>query len=139
MKDDIRWKQRFDNFDRTFILLREVQEQGLAQLSQLEKEGAVQRFEFAFELAWKTLKDYLEEQGVVIREATPRKVIKAAFSAGILNDAQLWIDMLDHRNLLSHRYDFRTFDEALKKITTQYFAAFDRLHEFFLIRLVKNE
>lgn len=138
MRDDIRWKQRFDNFDRAFVLLREVQERGLACLSQLEKEGAIQRFEFAFELAWKTLKDYLEEQGIEIREATPRRVIKEAFSVGILEDAQVWIDILQHRNLLSHRYDFKIFDDALNKISERYFAAFDRLHEFFLTRLVEN-
>lgn len=136
---DIRWKQRFDNFDRAFVLLREVQERRMDSLTQLEKEGAIQRFEFAFELAWKTLKDYLEEQGVIIKEATPRKVIKEAFSVGILDDAQVWMDILQHRNLLSHKYDFKTFDEALKKMVSRYFAAFDRLHEFFLIRSVENE
>ncbi|MBF0123876.1 MAG: nucleotidyltransferase substrate binding protein [Magnetococcales bacterium] len=138
MEDDIRWQQRFNNFDRAFVLLREVQERGLASLSQLEKEGAIQRFEFAFELAWKTLKDYLEEQGVAFKEATPRKVIKEAFSVGILEDAQVWMDILQHRNLLSHRYDFRIFDDALNKISESYFAAFDRLHEFFLMRLVEQ-
>ncbi|MGE0824525.1 MAG: nucleotidyltransferase substrate binding protein [Candidatus Binatia bacterium] len=54
MNSDIRWKQRFDNFDRAFVLLREVYDRGVDSLSQLEKEGAIQRFEVAFELAWKT-------------------------------------------------------------------------------------
>ncbi len=131
---DIRWKQRFDNFDRAFLLLREVQERGVASLSQMEKEGAIQRFEFTFELAWKTLKDYLEAQGIVLRESSPRTVIKEAFAMGILEDAQLWMDIMRHRNLLSHTYAFKTFDEALKELETRYFAAFDRLHEFFLSR-----
>ncbi len=139
MMNDTRWKQRFDNFDRAFVLLREVQDRGLASLSQLEKEGAIQRFEFAFELAWKTLKDYLEDQGVEIKEATPRKIIKEAFSAGILPDAQVWMEILQYRNLLSHRYDFKTFDDALQKVSESYFAAFDRLHEFFLMHLVEDE
>ncbi|MBF0425723.1 MAG: nucleotidyltransferase substrate binding protein [Magnetococcales bacterium] len=138
MRDDIRWKQRFANFDRAFVLLREVQERGLASLSQMEKEGAIQRFEFAFELAWKTLKDYLENQGIRIREGTPRKVIKEAFSAGMLEDAQVWMDMLHHRNLLSHTYDFKAFDEALRQVSESYFVAFDRLHAFFLMRLVED-
>ena len=75
MTADVRWKQRFDNFDRAFVLLREVCERGVASLSQLEREGAVQRFEFAFELAWKTIKDYLEENGVVLDIVTPRNVM----------------------------------------------------------------
>lgn len=135
---DVRWKQRFDNFDRAFVLLREVQERGFDTLTQLEKEGAIQRFEFAYELAWKTLKDYLEEQGIVIKPITPRNVIKQAFAAKILDDAQIWLDILIHRNLLSHKYDFKTFEEALRKVDEHYFSAFDRLHEFFLIQLVNE-
>ncbi|MEO5352263.1 MAG: nucleotidyltransferase substrate binding protein [Magnetococcus sp. XQGC-1] len=129
---DVRWKQRFDNFDRAFLLLREVQERGVDTLSQLEKEGAIRRFAFTFELAWKTLKDYLETQGIILRESSPRTVIKEAFATGILEDARLWMDIMNHRNLLSHTYAFKTFDEALKQVETRYFAAFDRLHEFFL-------
>ena len=63
---DIRWQQRFDNFDRALGLLREALANGPAALNQLEKEGVVQRFEYTLELAWKTIKDYLEESGVVL-------------------------------------------------------------------------
>jgi len=66
MIPDVRWKQRFQNFDRAFVLLRDGLEPGPAALSPLEKEGIVQRFEYSFELAWKTLKDFLEESGLVI-------------------------------------------------------------------------
>ncbi|MBI2761511.1 MAG: nucleotidyltransferase substrate binding protein [Chloroflexi bacterium] len=132
MTNDIRWKQRFDNFDRAFVLLREVYDRGVESLSQLEKEGAVQRFEFAFELAWKTLKDYLEENGIVIDPVTPRNVIKEAFTAKLLDDAQVWIDMMLHRNLLSHTYDRRVFEAVLKVVDQRYYAAFDQLHEFFV-------
>ncbi len=104
---DIRWKQRFDNFDRSVALLREPFGVGVDKLSLLEKEGVVQRFEVALKLAWKTLKDYLEYQGVEISPVTPRNVIKEAFSAKIIVDGQVWIDMLDHRNLLSHTYTVR--------------------------------
>ena len=134
---DIRWKQRFDNFDMAFILLREVNDRGVETLSQLEKEGAIQRFEFAFELAWKTLKDYLEQDGVIVKPATPRNVIKEAFAASLIDDGQVWIDMMLHRNLLSHTYNSKTFDEVLKVVTERYFAAFDQLHEFFINQAVK--
>jgi nucleotidyltransferase substrate binding protein (TIGR01987 family) len=137
MAEDIRWKQRFDNFDRAFVLLREVEERGVDSLSQMEKEGAIQRFEFAFELAWKTLKDYLEEIGIVVKPAAPRQVIKEAFTAGILDDAQVWIDMMLHRNLLSHKYDSKVFDEVLRVVTSRYFQAFDRLHDYFLHRVIE--
>ncbi len=129
---DCRWKQRFNNFDRAFVLLREVRDRGVENLSQLEKEGAIQRFEFSYELAWKTLKDYLEESGIVITPITPRNVIKEAFAARLLDDGQVWIDIMLQRNQLSHTYDSRTFDDALREIEGRYFAAFERLHDFFL-------
>jgi len=138
MNDDIRWKQRFDNFDRAFVLLREVHERGVDSLSQLEKEGAIQRFEVAFELAWKTLKDYLEESGLVVNPVTPRNVIKEAFAAKLFDDAQVWIDMMLHRNLLSHTYDNAVFEVVLRAVVDRYFPAFDRLHEFFLTKTVER-
>ena len=138
MNSDIRWKQRFDNFDRAFVLLREVCDRGVDSLSQLEKEGAIQRFEITFELAWKTLKDYLEESGVVVNPVTPRNVIKEAFAAKLLEDAQVWIDMMLHRNLLSHTYDITVFEAVLRTVAERYFPAFDRLHELFLIRKIES-
>lgn len=82
MIDTPRWKYRFDNFRRALALLREAMEQ--ETLSQLEQEGAIQRFEYTMELAWKTLKDYLESQNVVFDTITPRTVIRKAFEAGII-------------------------------------------------------
>ena len=130
LSPDIRWKQRFQNFDRAFGLLREAMENGPAALNQLEKEGVIQRFEYCFELAWKTVKDYLEASGFVLVTVTPRQVLKDAFAAKILKDGQVWIDMLDHRNLLSHTYDLASFETAVNAIHGQYLLAFEGLHEF---------
>jgi nucleotidyltransferase substrate binding protein (TIGR01987 family) len=138
MSSDIRWKQRFDNFDRAFVLLREVYERKLDSLSRLEKEGAIQRFEVAFDLAWKTIKDYLEESGVVVDPVTPRNVIKGAFTARLLDDADVWIDMMLHRNLLSHTYDIKVFEVVLQALAEHYFPAFDRLHESFLMKRLET-
>ena len=99
MNSDTRWKQRFQNFDRALVLLREALERGPGVLSNLEKEGVIQRFEYTFELAWKTIKDFLEEGGLIISPLTPRQVLKDAYVAKVLADGQGWIDMLDHRNL----------------------------------------
>ena len=97
MAEDVRWKQRFDNFRRAVALLHEPIDRGLSALSTLEQEGTVHRFEVALELAWKTLKDYLEHESFVIEPVTPRNVIKEAFAARILGDGQLWIDMLNQK------------------------------------------
>ena len=132
MIPDIRWKQRFQNFDRAFVLLRQALERGPAVLSLLEKEGVIQRFEYSFELAWKTLKDYLEEGGLVISPVTPRQVLKDAFAAKVIADGQVWIDMLDHRNLLSHKYDSAIFEQAADAIASRYLPAMAALHEFLM-------
>jgi nucleotidyltransferase substrate binding protein (TIGR01987 family) len=126
---DIRWQQRFENFDRALSLLEDALSRGPSALNQLEKEGAVQRFEYTLELAWKTVKDYLEQSGVVLSAVTPRQVIKDAFAARILDDGQTWIDMIDHRNLLSHTYDAAKFEEAVDAIHGRYLAAFAQVRD----------
>ena len=89
----------------------------------------MQRFEYTLELAWKTVKDYLEQSGVVLSAVTPRQVIKDAFAARILDDGQTWIDMIDHRNLLSHTYDAAKFEEAVDAIHGRYLAAFAQVRD----------
>ncbi|MDB6040547.1 MAG: nucleotidyltransferase substrate binding protein family [Verrucomicrobiales bacterium] len=128
---DVRWKQRFQNFDRAFVLLRSALEKGPSALNQLEKEGVVQRFEYSFELAWKTVKDYLELNGIVFPTLTPRQVLKDAFAAKLIADGQVWIDMLDHRNLLSHTYNCTSFEKAVEAIAARYLPAMEALHDFF--------
>ena len=107
-------------------------------LSALEKEGTVQRFEYALELAWKTMKDYLVAQGTVLEPITPKNVVKEAYAAKVLADGQVWVDMLDHRNLLSHTYSQITFDRAVQAIRDRYLHAFQELHTWLLERLVSG-
>ena len=132
MTNDIRWKQRFQNFDRGVVMLREALENGPAALSALEKEGVIRRFEYTFELAWKTIKDFLEAGGLVISPITPRQVIKDAFAAKVLADGQAWVDMLDHRNLLSHTYDRAVFEKAVDAIAARYLPAMESLHVYLI-------
>jgi nucleotidyltransferase substrate binding protein (TIGR01987 family) len=126
---DIRWKQRFENYEKALRLLREAL-MDIDSLSDLEKEGAVQRFEFTVELAWKTLKDYLEFSGLIVEQNTPKNVIKQAFSANIIQNGQLWIDMLDCRNRLSHTYDRAAFDKSLRDVSGLYLRGLDELYHY---------
>ncbi len=130
MDTDVRWKQRFENYKTALELLREALDR-IDHLSRLEKEGTVQRFEFTLELAWKTLKDYLEYSGVLLSQTTPKHVIREAFSAKIISDGQLWIDMLDCRNRLSHTYDEVAFDVAVQEMANRYVEGFEELYNFF--------
>ena len=129
MNQDIRWQQRFENFERALGLLREALKD-VESLSELEKEGLVQRFEYTLELAWNTLRDYLYYQGIAVEPATPRTVIKQAFKVGIIDDGQLWLEMIDHRNLLSHTYNMDLFSKAVLLIAARYCIAFDALETF---------
>jgi len=126
---DIRWRQRLQNYSRALSLLGSALTNGPGALNDLEKEGVVQRFEYTVELAWKVLKDYLEFSGVQLVSVTPKSVVKAAFSARLLSDGQLWIDMLDHRNLLSHN-DQALLGKGLAEIEVRYLPALNALRQY---------
>ena len=133
-KEDIRWQQRFQNFERAFKLLRSVVEEQAdgKELNQLEKEGVIQRFNFTIELAWKTLKDKMESDGLSFELVSPKVVLKKAFQANYINDIEIWLAMVQDRNLMSHTYDFDTFEEVLRDIKDKYFTCLDNFYFKFL-------
>jgi len=126
-RKDIRWKQRFANFKKAFAQLTEAVER-IDVLSQLEKEGLVQRFEYTFELGWKTLKDYLESKGIDAKY--PRDVIKESFRNELIDDGEEWLEMLDKRNAMAHAYDEEVFNEAVREIDAKYYAKLKHVYEF---------
>lgn len=85
------------------------------------------RFEFTFELAWKTMKDCLEDQGIVSRIKTPREIIKDAFAAGLIENGEIWMDMMISRNELSHLYDEETSREIFDDIKEKYILEINKL------------
>ena len=105
-------------------------ENDLSQLSDLEKEGVSKRFEFTVELSWKTLKDYMEHNSIKLDMISPKTVIKQAFASGIIEDGQIWIDMLESRNLLTHTYDENNLLETLQKIDDVYLKTIAKLDIF---------
>lgn len=128
----IRWKQRFQNFDKAFHQLGSAVKQ-LDSLSDLEKEGLVQRFEYTFELAWKTLKDYLESQNVEAK--FPRETIKMGFQFEIISGGEIWMEMLEQRNLMAHTYDEEIFESAVHQISVFFFPEIEKLHHFFISKI----
>jgi len=123
-KKDIRWKQRFQNFEKAFLLLERTLE--IENPSEAEKGGFIQFYEMAFELAWKLMKDYLEEQGLTVN--SPRQAIKQAFQSGVIDNGQQWIDALEDRNLTTHTYDESTADKVVSAIRTSYFPILSQLY-----------
>ena len=132
MEQDIRWKQRFENFQRAIKLLQEIPELDLKKLSYLEKEGIIQRFEFTLELAWKTLKDKMEYDGIILDRISPKMVLKEAYNSKYIDNIDLWIEMINDRNLLSHTYDFKVFEEIIPDIQTKYTPLLSNLYTFLI-------
>lgn len=117
MNMDIRWKQRFSNFRKATIQLTEfIQKESL---NKFEVQGLIQCFEYTFELAWKTMKDYLEQEGFDVK--SPRSTIQTAFQTQLITDGHSWIDALDKRNLMAHTYDEEKAIEAEKLIKEKYY------------------
>ncbi len=128
MDQDVRWQQRFKNFESAIKLLQEVPALDLGTLSQLEKEGIIQRFEFTLELAWKTLKDKMEYDGLILDKISPKMVLKEAFKAKYIENIEPWFEMIDDRNLLSHTYDFKLFEAIIPDIQIKYTALLSVLY-----------
>lgn len=119
MREDIRWRQRFENLKKAISFLKKSVDQ--KDYNELERAGLAQSFEFTFELSWKTLKDYLNEMGFDIQ--SPRAAIKQAFQSEIILDGHLWMQMLEERNRLTHTYNEEQAKSAVKIIRETYFPA----------------
>jgi nucleotidyltransferase substrate binding protein (TIGR01987 family) len=133
-----RWHYRFDNFSRAVNLLREgIELIDTRALSQLEREGLIQRFEYSWELAWKTLNDYLDFEGIDIPSVTPRAVIRAAYAAGIIHDGDDWMAALDARNKMAHTYNFKVFEDIIAQIRTTYLGLLLALYHHLLAKIME--
>ena len=115
---DIRWKQRFLNFEKAFLLLKSVQN-NFEKMTDLEKEGVIQRFEFTHELAWTVMKDYLTYEGIQNLVGS-RSATREAFRTGILKNGEVWMQMIESRNETVHTYSNQILNEQFYKISKEY-------------------
>ena len=118
---DIRWLQRYSNFHKACQRLLEVTEcyNSIEDLSELEQEGLVQRFEYTFELSWKVMQDLLIYKGYDFMLG-PNGTLKMAFEDGLISDHDGWRQMAKSRNMLSHVYDEAEADAIVKLIFDRY-------------------
>lgn len=121
---DTRWKQRFQNFDKSYNLLKKYSNQPI--VTELERAGIIQFFEMTFELAWKVLKDYLEAEEYNVK--SPRETVKQAFQIGLIDNGHIWIDALSNRNLTTHTYDEELANKMTEEILTLYLPELDKMH-----------
>ena len=124
---DIRWQQRFANYKRALIQLKNAVELSKQRpLSLLEKQGVIQAFEFTHELAWNVLKDYLEDQGYQNIKGS-KDTTREAFKVELIADGEQWMAMIQSRNLSSHTYDEQTAEQLVTAIIQGYFPLFEVL------------
>ena len=121
---EIRWKQRFENFDKSYKLLKKYSNQEIT--TELERAGIIQFFEMTFELAWKVLKDYLESEGYMVK--SPRETVKQAFQIWLIDNGHIWIDALSNRNLTTHTYDEELATKMTSEILNAYLPELDKLY-----------
>ena len=132
-KQDIRWIQRFDNFKRAFARL--AQAAALAkqrELSELEQQGLIQAFEFTHELAWNMLKDFLEARGTTVKIYGSRDATREAFAAGLMENGEAWMKMIEHRNESSHTYNEKIAAAIVAAILGSYVPEFAGFQQRFL-------
>lgn len=130
---DIRWIQRFNHFSKAYAQLNEAV--GLSRqrrLSKLEEQGLIQAFEFTHELAWKLLRDFLEERGVQNMFGS-KDATREAFKTGLIKNGEIWMKMIESRNLTSHTYNEATAAEISASIIKSYSVEFTD----FLVRMQK--
>ena len=121
---DIRWKQRFDNFEKAYLSLIESQEALESEPdNDFIQDSLIQRYEYTLELAWKTMKDYLENEGFM-DVTSPKKAVRKAFQERIIQDGSAWIAALDDRNKTSHAYDEQMAKDVIQSITEQHIPIF---------------
>lgn len=126
---DIRWKQRFSSYKKALKQLEDAVELSrVRELTNLEKQGFIQAFEFTHELAWKTMKDFLEYKGNSEIYGS-RDASRYAFSYGLVEDGSAWMEMINSRNMTSHVYDMRIADEIIELIEQRYFIEMNQFEE----------
>lgn len=123
MEQDIRWQQRFSNFEKALNqLTNAIQNHGDNPID-IIKEGIIQRFEFTHELAWKVMKDYLEYEGYQNITGS-RSATREAFNKGLVDQGQIWMDMIESRNQTVHTYQEKILNEEFINIISKYHPVF---------------
>jgi nucleotidyltransferase substrate binding protein (TIGR01987 family) len=125
-ENDIRWMQRFDNYQNALSQLRKFIDKG--ELNEFEEQGLIKAFEYTHELAWNVLRDYLRDKGNQTIHGS-RDATREAFKLGLIHDGDSWMDMIKDRNRTVHTYNEETAREIAFNIVDRFFALFVALQE----------
>ena len=130
-KEKIRYK--IDNFTDAVSRLKEAIE--LSRGNPLGIDALIKRFEFTFEMTWKCMRAVLEYEGVSCK--TPRECFKKSYEYDYFDEEQIWLNILEDRNLISHIYDQKEAELLCEKIKDVYFIEFEKLRKA-MEKRVKN-
>lgn len=131
---DICWIQPYNHFEKALSQLIKFIQKG--KLNELEEQGLIQAFEYTYELAWNTLKDYFEEQGETNIYGT-KDTIRLAFRRGLIEDGETWMDMIKDRALTTHTYNEETAKKISEATARRYYPEFIRLST--LLKTLKDK
>jgi len=124
MHMDIRWKQRFENYKKASAQLNEgVRLYQERPLSFLEQQGLIQAFEYTHELSWKTLQDFFAYQGNTDIKGS-RDAFREGLRYSLIEDGEVWMEMIQARNLTSHAYDQKMAEQVIREIVEKYYRQF---------------
>ena len=123
---DVRWKQRFQNYQKALNQLRKFIDKG--ELNELEQQGLIKAFEYTYELAWKVMKDYYEDQGEIGIQGS-RDAIRLAFQRGLIEAGDEWMMMIKSRVASVHTYNHDLSDQISQDIQRVYFSLFVKFEE----------
>ena len=136
-KKDIRWIQRFNNFNKALnSLMNAINEYKEDDSDEVVKVGMIKFFEMTYELAWNTMKDYYEYQGETGIQGS-KDAIKLSFSRGLITDAPKWYDMVNSRRLSVHSYDEETANDVAQDIAETYLGLFIQLQSRLQLEMLK--
>ena len=128
---DIRWLRRFQNYQKAFAQLTQAVDLSRQRaLSKLEQQGLIQGFEYTHELAWNTLKDFLEARGAAAIFGS-RDTTRAAFTAGLIDQGEVWMQMIQSRNQSTHTYNEEMMTQIVTAVIQTYMAEFTKLQSKF--------
>lgn len=133
----IRLEERFETFSTALTRLKEAIDMYKDDKNAVLLDGTIQRFEFTVELAWKTIKEYLEYEKLG-EFNSPRSAVKEAYKINLIEDGEKWLEMLDDRNLTNRTYDENTAKEIYRNIITSYYDVLLKFKEK-MIRVIENE
>jgi len=128
MEQDIRWKQRFVNFEKAFLQLKQAVDSYDNHAEAIIKEGIIQRFEFTHELAWKVMKDFLEYEGYQNITGS-RSATRGFFNLDLIKEGQVWMDMIESRNKTVHTYHENILEQEYSKVVGVYFLSFSEFYK----------